>query len=152
MWHRKWTYFCRRFNISFTLYFHSDIWIICHSYILGLSVPNEGYSRNSSIGATLEFFCGGNTKHHTNTYFFTLYIAHQSVNVAGKLYKFVLCLCFLRLIHDNCCTIYSQSLLLNGWTYYNVTDYIFNVTSFSELSVIDCPFAFLWRLLTKQYI
>lgn len=43
--------------------------------------------------------------------FFTLYIVHQSVNVAGKLYKFVLCLCFLRLIHDDCSTIYSQSLL-----------------------------------------
>jgi len=41
----------------------------------------------------------------------SLYILHQSVNVAGKLYKFVLCLCFLRLIHDDCCTIYSQSLL-----------------------------------------
>jgi len=30
-----------------------------------------------SIGVTLEFFCGRNTKHNTNTYFFTLYIAPE---------------------------------------------------------------------------
>ena len=33
--------------------------------------------------------------------FFTFYIVHQSINVAGKIYKFVLCLCFLRLRHDD---------------------------------------------------
>lgn len=88
--------------------------VICILFCLNKNRNNliiHVFITKPQIGVTLEFFCGGNTKHNTNTYFFTLYIAHQSVNVAGKLYKFVLCLCFLRLIHDDCSIIYSQSLL-----------------------------------------